>query len=72
MKVLFCKNGKIKYKSADGLVFSNKEYCIFYEQKYMWRKEYSQKDKKTDASDCRVPAGFQASRTGSGEDRTVG
>ena len=45
MKVLFCKNGKIKYKSADGLVFSNKEYCIFYERKYMWRKEYLQKKK---------------------------
>lgn len=45
MKILLYKSGKVKYMSKDGLVFSKKEHCIFYEQKHMWKKECSQKKK---------------------------
>ena len=38
MRVIITKKTKkVKYKAADGLIFDNKEHCLFYERKYMWR-----------------------------------
>lgn len=39
IKIIKKKNGKMetKYIANDGLEFKNKEHCIFYENKYMWR-----------------------------------
>ena len=45
MKVLISKDKKTnkqacKYQAADGLVFTKKEHCQFYESKWMWKKEF--------------------------------
>ena len=37
MKIIICNNKKIKYKADDGLIFENKDHCLFYEKKHMWK-----------------------------------
>jgi hypothetical protein len=41
IKIIRKKNGKseTKYVANDGLEFKNKENCVFYENKYMWRNK---------------------------------
>ena len=42
VKIIRKKNGKTetKYVANDGLEFKNKESCVFYERKYMWRNKW--------------------------------